>query len=209
MRTPLLAALLTVLTATSAAPAWWDTQVRAQTAEPAVASFEAAVCDGARKTVDDRQARGGRGGNVAVVQPGELLSFGRELPPSVYSVWIVARAREGDLVVPDAPERELDLPGGKVTARCPRPLVYAKLTVRGPDGAGGQWRLPIACRADHAVVAKLYFPVNVAGRWRLAAGLDGRSEIPLLIDRIEIRDVLGHCPRQAVKTGGYSPPTPS
>ena len=194
----LLALSCVVLVFTSSAPAWWDTQVRAQTPEPLVRAFTAAEC-GAKGLLPDAQADGGRGGKVALVAPGEALRLGLDLKPSVYCVWIIARARAEDAKPPEQRDQEVELPGGKVTIRCPRPLVYATLAVSYPGGGRRSWYVPIAYRTDYAVASKLYFPVHAAGRCELAVGLDARSRIGLLVNRVEVRDVLGHCPRLAAK----------
>ena len=196
----LLLCMVTVFWLAAPAAAWWDTQVRAQTAEPLVRAFDAVGCDGAKHPTDDPQASGGRGGKVALVRPGESLRLRADLKPSVYCVWLVARGRTADVRAPEQRDQAVELPGGKVTLRCPRPIVYATLAVTCPDGTKRRWFLPVAYRTDYAVVAKLYFPVHAGGKYGIAVGLDRRSRIGLLVDRIELRDVLGHCPRLAAKT---------
>ena len=191
--------VLGVLSVTPAARGWWDTQVRAQQAEPLVKAVDAHRCAGAKDIRRDDQANGGRGGQVAFVAAGGTLSFKADLKRGVYVVWIVARARRQDLKAPKDVQQELDLPGGKVTVQCPRPLVYATLAVTCPRGRTRRWYLPIAYRADYAVAAKLYFPLHVDGPCELSVGLDARSRIGLLLNRVELRDVLGNCPRKAAK----------
>jgi hypothetical protein len=54
---------LVLLSAGSSARAWWDTQVRAQTAEPLVQAVEAHQCGGAKAV------RGGDGGTRSWYMP--------------------------------------------------------------------------------------------------------------------------------------------
>jgi hypothetical protein len=178
---------------------WWDTQIRAQKSEPLLKEFPAAQCSGAAKVVDDKQADGGKGGKVAVVAPGGELSCEIDLKHSCYSVWVIARADEKDFQKPAEAEVELDLPSGKVKTKSPRPVVYATLKVKFPDGSEKSWYMPAIFRTDYAIVSKMYFPLSLDGKCQITVGIDKRSSIGMLVDRIEVRDVLGNCARQAVK----------
>ena len=190
----------TLLLLSMPASAWWDTQLRAQKSEPLVKEFPAAQCAGEKTVIDDKQADGGKGGKAVVLVPGGgNLSFEIDLKHSCYSVWIIARADEKDYLKPDESEVELDLPGGKVKTKSPRPLVYLKLNVEFPDGARKSWYMPAIFRTDYAIVSKMYFPLNQDGKCKFSVEIDKRSSIGLMIDRLEIRDVLGNCARQAVK----------
>ncbi len=195
-------ALVTLLTVTSSARAWWDTQVRAQQPWPLVQELAAPDGAGARDVRADAQADGGRGGDAVLLRPGETLGFSVELPRSVYAVWAIARALEDEMVLleGDDREQEFDLPGGTVTIRTPRKPVYLSLKITPAAGDSQEWYMPIAFRTDYAVVGSLYFPLHVPGPCRIEIGLNERSEHSLLFQRFEIRDTLGGTARVAAKT---------
>jgi len=196
-----LAPALVILVAATTAGAWWDTWVRAQKSEPLVKAFDAAGIAGIKKTVDDALANAGAGGKVVFLAPSESLSFEAELKHSAYSVWVIARADEKDYD-PDAQaiERPFDLPGGAATIKTPRPPVYLQLDVKTADGSEQSWTMPIAYREDYRIVGKLYFPLNVDGNCKVTVGIGARSALGLLVNRIELRDVLGNCARHAFKS---------
>ncbi|MEI6423404.1 MAG: hypothetical protein WCP55_14380, partial [Lentisphaerota bacterium] len=189
----------TLLLLSMPAFAWWDTQVRAQKAEALVKEFPATQCSGAVTVIDDKQADGGKGGKVVVVTPGGELSCDIDLKHSCYNVWVIARADEKDFPKQEKIEVELDLPGGKVKIPSPRPLVYVTLKVKFPDGGEKSWYMPALFRTDYRIVSKMYFPLHVDGKCQISVGIDKRSSIGLMVDRLEVRDVLGNCARQAVK----------
>jgi hypothetical protein len=196
-----VAVTLIVLATAASASAWWDTWVRAQKSEPLVKALDAVATQGVKKAVDDKQANGGTGGKVAFVAPGESLAFEMDLKHSAYSVWLIARADDKDYVLAEAAtDTKFELPGGPATIKTPRPPEYATLNVKSADGNERSWYMPIAYRDDYRIVSKLYFPLNVDGKCRISVGLDTRSKIGLLVNRIEVRDVLGECVRKALKT---------
>ncbi len=194
---------IALLTLASPLPllAWWDTQIRAQDPVPLVQEFPAAKCQGATEVRDDPQADGGKGGKVAWVKPGSELTFQKDLPRGFYAVWIIARADEKDDRPPTQVKRKLPLTGGEAELDDPCQTVFATLKIKRPDGQVEQWAMPIIFETRHAVVSKLYFPLHVQGKCEISVGLDARSEIGLLVDRVELRDVLGNCARKAAKTG--------
>ena len=196
IRTSLMASILFL---SMPASAWWDTQVAAQKSEPLLKEFPAAQCSGATKVIDDKQADGGKGGKAVILAPGGELSCEIDLKHSCYSVWVIARADEKDFPKTVESEVELDLPGGKVKMKSPRPLVYITLKVKFPDGTEKSWYMPAIFRTDYALASKMYFPLNLDGKCKISVGIDKRSSIGLLVDRIELRDVLGNCARHAVK----------
>jgi len=185
-----------------AAYGWWDTQVRAQKPLPLVKEFEAEECKATvgAEVRQDTQADGGRGGRVVYLKPGAALVFTANLKRSVYCVWAIARADEKEFAPPKEREQELELPGGKVKIPYARQPVFATLTVTRPDGRVESSVMPITYRTDYAVVSRMYFVLHVEGRCEVRFGLDARSEIGLLVDRLELRDALGNCARKAAKT---------
>jgi len=199
MTRAVLAATLALLLSSSAS-AWWDTQVRAMQPLPLVKAVPAADCAGAADLRADPQADGGRGGRAAYLKPGAALTFKADLKRSVYAVWAIARADEKENVPPAEVKQEFELPGGKAMIDCPRPIVYATLRVKFPDGREQTWYMPIAFRNDYAVVTRLYFPLHVNGACEISLGLDARSRIGLLVNRLELRDALGNCARVPAKT---------
>ena len=182
------------------ARAWWDTQIKAQTPVPLVQEFPAAKCQGATALQEDAQADGGQGGKVVYLKPGSELTFQKDLKRGFYSVWIIARADEKEFHRPAQISRKIPLTGGEVELADPCQTVIATLTLKRPDGQIQKWAMPIVFDTQYAVVSKLYFPLHSAGPCELSVGFDGRSETGLLVDRLELRDVLGNCARQAAKT---------
>ena len=182
------------------AQAWWDTQIKAQTPVPLVQEFPAANCQGATALRTDAQADGGQGGKVAYLKPGSELTIQKDLKRGFYSVWIIARADEKEYQRPAQIVRKIPLTGGEVELTDPCQTVIATLTLKRPDGQVQKWDMPIIFDTKYAVVSKLYFPLHIAGPCELSVGFDARSEIGLLVDRLEVRDVLGNCARQAAKT---------
>ncbi len=199
-----LARILVLALSASAIPAsaWWDTWVRAQKSEPVVQSFNAVELSGADKTLDDAQAQGGRGGKVAYLAPGAALSFEMDLKPSTYSVWFIARADEETwtrtqsatdeekVAVMADPEHSIQVAGLPV---------FSSLTVTKPDGSQENWLMPITYRDDYRVVSKLYFPWHFNGKCRITVGFGSDSKVGLLLDRIEVRDVLGDLVRRPIR----------
>lgn len=181
------------------ASAWWDTQVRAQKSEPLLNEWQAAELEGAADVRPDEQANGGRGGDVVYLSPGDSLSFGTDLEPSVYSVWIIARALEDDFQIPENVAQEVELPGGAVTFNYPRRPVIVSLSLKSNGEEIESWIMPVTYRTQYAVVTKMYFPLHEAGDYELSVGVKDDSEIGLLVDRLEVRDVLGNCARVAAK----------
>ena len=174
---------IVIVCVVNSAPAWHDTEVRMQTSEPLVAAFEAETGRGTVDVRKDAQANGGRGGWAVLAKPGKTLCFQMRLDPSIYSFWIVARAPKG------APD------GAGKDAR-----VFANLDFTSPDGSIHTWTMPVHYREDYAVIVRMYFPVHNVGECRFRVGLTDKSKLALLCDRVEVRDVLGHCAREGVKT---------
>ena len=196
-----LAVVIVALGPCRLASAWWDTAIRAMTAEPLTQAVEAEKCIGADVRAD-KQANGGRGGQAAYVKPGGELSFQAALKPSIYDIWIIARADAADEQAAKPAASRPVATGPKTTARgaeAPAPEAFTRLTVKLPDGKTRSWQMPIAFRDSYAVVSKIYFPVHAEGQCQFTVGLDGESRRALLFDRVEIRDVLGNCPRVAAK----------
>lgn len=196
-----VAAAAAIAAISSVALGWWDTQVRAQKPEPLVAEYPSV--EHAPQDADirqDAQADGGRGGQVVYLQPGEGLTVTVDVERSVYSMWIIARADEDEFNPPAEPEQIMDLPGGQIRVPWPRQPVYSFLEIEGADGQSRRWYMPITYRTDYTIASKLYFPVHVDGEYNIRVGFDERSEIGLIVDRVELRDVLGHTAKTAAKT---------
>jgi len=181
------------------AHAWWDTWVRMQTSEPCVSAFQAVDLVGAQDIRDDAQANAGRGGKTVYVKPGQLLTFKMDLKPSVYTVWIIARADEAEYKPAEKHEVTVDFPSGPGKFETIRPLVFSAVETHDANGKSRRWSMPIPYEAKYGIVSKLYVPVHAAGMTTFSVGLDAKSAQGLLVQRIELRDVLGYTVRRAFK----------
>jgi hypothetical protein len=200
-------ALLLSLFALAATPSfgWWDTLCTKFRPVPLVKEFEAEACVGAdpASIVADKEADGGRGGKAVKLAPGGAgLAAEVEVKPGLYGVWVIARNPEGAL--------------GNGLVR---------LEVK--EHATGQsrgWTMMGVCDGWYRAFGQLYFPAYAGGKYTLtvklaekieklpeekqvrdlfdeASGkLKERAMGPLLVDRLELRDVLGNCAQRAVKT---------
>lgn len=182
--------------------AWWDTFIATARPVPLVKEIEAESCTGAT-AVADEQSNGGRGGKAVLLSPdGPGLTTEVEVAPGVYEVFVIARNPEG--------KTGLDL-----------------ISLEVKEHASGQtrsWSMICAYREAYFAVGQLYFPAYAGGKYTLTVKLPTKLQqkpsdpfftdlldeatlalkdvtlIPLLVDRLEVRDALGNCARRAGKT---------
>ena len=100
----------------------------------------------------------------------------------LYCLWAIARAADGNADLPRKP--------AFVTLR----------VVEAATGAERTWSVQITHRERYFAVAQIYFPAYAGGKYTATLSLDAKSQQALLVDRLELRDVLGHCERKALKT---------
>jgi hypothetical protein len=169
----------------SPARSWWDTRIKLQRPAPLVREYSAAALPGvpAEAIRRDAQANGGQGGEVVALAPQSdvKLQVQADLPRSIYAVFAIART-----------EAAFD--------KNKRPPAFFTLAVTQPDGTKKSWTMPVTYLNTYEAVAQIYFPAYAAGHYAMAVSLDSKSEIPFLVDRLELRDALAGTARQAAKT---------
>lgn len=199
---PRILTVLFLIVLRGSALAWWDTFLTTSRPVPLVKEIEAESCTKA-EVVNDEQANGGRGGQAVLLQPGGTgLTTEVEVQPGVYEVFVIARNPDGkaghDLISLDLKEHA--------------------------TGQSRSWTMVCAYRESYHAVGQLYFPAHAGGRYTLTVKLatklarkpadpafaelvDGatltlkeKTLVPLLVDRLELRDPLGNCARKAGKT---------
>ncbi len=183
----LLASLFFLLLFATPAPAWWDTLIKTWRPIPLVQEYEAEQCKGfpPASVKDDPQGNGGRGSKAVLLNPGApAISVELEglRPEGLYCLWMIARAADGNAALPRKPNH--------VTLR----------VVEAATGNEKSWTVLTTHRERYFAVAQIYFPAYAGGKYSATMSLDPRSEQPLLVDRLELRDVLGNCARRAFKT---------
>jgi len=170
---------------------WWDTVVKNWKYPPLVQRYEAeSLAEKGVGVADDPLSSGGKA--VSVRPAGPLLAFTRDLSPSVYGVYIVGRSpREGDT----------ESPGSM------KPFYFRVTVFHLASGAKESYRLRAAYQYIYPLtygpedMARCFFRVHRPGKVRIEVSADKGSEAaPLLVDRIELRDVLGNCAKKAGKT---------
>jgi hypothetical protein len=213
-RSGLLAAGLCMLS--NAAYAWWDTVITTERPVPLVREIEAETCAGPAKTdiVLDPQVDGGKGGQGVLLRPGGPgLTMEMDLKPSIYAIFTIARDAEGK---PDA--------SGVFMPKVGNGLI----TLEVKEHATGQtrsWTMVMVYREQYFAVGQMYFPAHAGGKYTVTVKLATKMDplpadppavkrffnpqtkefskqplMPLLVDRLELRDALGNCARQAAKT---------
>lgn len=181
------AVLLGVAALSTPASAWWDTLIKTWRPIPLVKEFEAEKGQGvaAESIKDDPQADGGRGGKAVLLTaggPGITIDMDGLRPEGLYCLWAIARAADGNAALPRKPDS-----------------VTLQLT-EAATGAQKSWTVRITHRERYFAVAQIYFPAYAGGKYTATVSLAAGSEQPLLVDRLELRDVLGNCERKALKT---------
>jgi hypothetical protein len=176
---------LVSLAIVSPAHAWWDTRLKIQRSIPLVQEYSAAALAGVPQNVirNDTQANGGQGGKVVALSPQDnvKLQVQADLTHSIYAVFAIART-----------EATFD--------KNKRPSAFFTLDVTLPSGVKKSWTMPVTYLNTYEAVARIYFPAHEAGKYLLTISLDGKSEIPFLVDRLELRDALGNTAHKAAKT---------
>jgi hypothetical protein len=178
--------LFGLFVAVTPAWSWWDTAIKAYQPLPLMQEFPAAALTGVPQAaiVSDAQANGGQGGKVVVLKPdGHVqLRVQKQLPVSIYALWAIART--------DRPFDEAQRPPAFFT------LEATDLQTKETK----QWTMPVAYLNTYEAIARIYFPVNVAGEYSLTMSLDPKSQMTFFVDRLELHDALGNTMREAVKT---------
>lgn len=156
---------------------------------PKIADYEAEACPNlpADSVVADPLTANGKA--VKLTPGGGTLSFGRELERGTYSVWCIGRS--------DKPPTEYREP------------MYAELVVPELPRAEGAARVRINYMSDmYQDVAHLYIEVRQPTRCTFQLRLAPGSQFNLLVDRLELRDVLGNTWKKGFKTASslYGPP---
>ena len=171
----------------STSQAWWDTLIKTWRPVPLVKEYEAEKCRGIApdSIKDDPQADGGRGGKAVLLTsggPGITVDMDGLEAAGLYCLWAIARAADCNAELPRKPD-----------------FVTLRLT-EAATGEAKSWTVPITHRERYFAVAQIYFPTYAGGNYTATVSLDARSQQPLLVDRFELRDVLGNCERKALKT---------
>lgn len=198
--------VVTALLIALPAQAWWDTFSTKFRPVPLVKEIEAEACTGINTStlIHDAEADGGQGGKAAILSPdGAGLTTDLDLKPGLYALFTIARDPKGAtgiaLMTLDVIEH--------ATART------------------NSWTLPVAYRESYFASGQFYFPAYAGGRYTVTSRLSSklaktpadpsftrmvdpatltltnRVMIPLLVDRLELRDVLANCARVGAKTG--------
>jgi hypothetical protein len=190
-------ALVALILLVSNASAWWDTVITVVRPAPLMKEIEAEAIPGmtADRLVNDPQSNGGAGGKALVLTPGGPgVSIEVNLKPGIYGLWGIVRS-------PDQPAA----------------LGIATLTLQPKSAATSRsWTMPITCKDTYFSGVMMYFPIDAEGPHTLSlklesdpaklhadwsAGEPGQVLMsrlkaapltPVWLDRLEIRDVLGH-----------------
>jgi hypothetical protein len=172
---------------------------------PLVREIEAEACTNVPPdaVMPDTQADGGHGGKaVRLIPDGPGLTANLDLKPGLYALFTIARDPEDKTGV--------DLMTLDVTEHA--------------TGRTRSWTLPVAYREAYFASGQMYFPAYAGGRYTVTSRLVSRlpqkpsdpsfsrwfdpetlaltngAVKPLLVDRLELRDVLANCPGVAAKT---------
>jgi len=188
-RRTLVLGLATVLVSAAVAFGWWDTIVKKWKYPPLVESYEAeGLTD--KSVTSDELAHSGKA--VAMTQKGPSLVLTRELDASSYGVYIWARSPRAE---------DVGDPGGM------RPVYFRLSIANAATGKSESYRIRAAYQHVYPLyygpedVARCFFVAPVKGRYRIEIAVGGGSTgAPLLVDRIELRDILGNCAGKRGKT---------
>lgn len=173
--------------------AWWDTQIMVVKDPPIAMKIEAeqAAPAGAEVVSDTPPFGPAAGGGKAVrLKPGAgTLTVKARLPRSIHSLYVIGRVAEADPVKhPGIPEW---------------PMI-GQLKVLDPDGGlVGQWSLPFSYLNTYYDTSRLFFPAHADGEYTLEYALTPDAQASLLVDRLEVRDVLGTTLKKGFKKGRY------
>ena len=180
-----VAVAVLLLAAFASHAAWWDTMTHKWTPPPLVKEIEAESLQGVAggEAVDDAAARGGR---ALAVRPGGRLTWSFEGPHSHYRLIGIVRL-EG---APETP------PGNDVET----PRMFCRLEVTDPKGNVDAWRMRVGPRGVYTNCLDFYFPAYYDGTYTLKLTVGEDSAQPLILDRLEVRDLFGSCLRTPIKT---------
>jgi len=195
---------------------WWDTVITTERPVPLMREIEAETCSGPAKAdiVWDDQADGGKGGRAVLLRPGGPgLTTEVDVKPGIYAIFTIARDPEG------RPDEH-----GIFTQRNQWGLLTLEVKEHA-TGATRSWTMVIVYREQYFAVGMMYFPAHAGGKYTVTVRLptevprlpkdpaairrffDANTRAftkqplgPLLVDRLELRDALGHCARRAAKT---------
>jgi len=175
------------------ARAWWDTIIKKWQYPPLVQAYEAeTLSDVAReKVVADDISSGGKA--VLMAEGTAALVFSADLTPSTYVVYVVGRSPRSE---------DVGDPAGM------KPVYFHVRAAETGTEPAETWRVRAAYQSIYPLVygsqemARCYFIVPRAGKYRVQVTVGpGSTGGPLLVDRLELRDVLGNCAKKGGKTG--------
>ncbi|MFO7534222.1 MAG: hypothetical protein R6X19_00820 [Kiritimatiellia bacterium] len=187
-------AILAVTAAVAvASPAfgWWDTIVKNWAYPPLVEAYEAESLAGVPKDAVKADDLSASRQSVEMTSGGAKLSFSRDLQPSTYAVYIVGRSpRASDKGDPGV-----------------LPPFFFTVSITDPAGSVQRYRLRAAYQYVYTLtygseeMQRCYFHALTPGRYTVEIAVGERTMAPsLFVDRLELRDALGNCAKQAGKT---------
>jgi hypothetical protein len=212
MKRYFLATIAIVGVFSSVSHAWWDTVVTIIRPPPLVKEIEAESCGSGLPVEQDAQANGGKGGQAVRLEPGgDGLKTELDLNPGLYEVFVIARSPDVEMGNGLMSLELTDKASGQkrtwTMLMVYRESYFAVGQIYFPILATGKYdaqiRLATAMpKLPEDPIAQKMFDPQSRQLLRMDEGKPQGPAVlrPLLVDRLEIRDVLGNCAKKALKT---------